>query len=330
MKLRIYNVSDYIHAGGAPKKDSSLSPSYYAGIRELPDGSYAASRLPTGGISFMLNQIIERLVNRDEDEILVFCVDDTPKLKRQIYYEVLNDETGYKGTRGTKTLEISIQRESIRDILSLISPNTLFFEGYEADDIIVALVKKYKSTMDHIYIHTRDKDLYCLVDDNVSIEPVGTRGDTVTKDNFSRIVKGHKGNYLPFNTILLDKLIYGDKSDNIPGIGEYYLNKINQFITPDKYHYLVNLNLFRTWVGVAVGYDPKVMGIVDLLLPIPIDEDHIEIYEEKIDFNKLYYLGKLVGNKYCKRVDISTGDYPEINEILNYYTDDFYMRGGSI
>lgn len=330
--LRLFNVSDYVHAGAAPRSKNSFSkpPSYYSGVRELPDGSYAASRLPTGGIAFALNPIFERITADDySDEILVFCIDDVPTIKRGIYSKALKDEMGYKATRGQKSLEVSVQRNAIKDVLSLFSPNVLFAEGYEADDIIASLVRKYKSSYDHIYIHTVDKDLYSLVDTNVSIEPVGTRGQVVTKDNFSIVVKDQYGNDIPFNGILLDKLCHGDRSDNIPGIGKEYTNIVKNFITPDKYKFLTNMQLFRAWVGMATDYHPVVMGIVDLLVPLDVPDEYLEIYDEPININKLCYVGNRVGNKYCKK-NTWNEEMPDVKEILDYYTDDYYMKGGRL
>lgn len=330
--LRIYNVSDYVHAGAAPKTKTSFykPPTYYAGVRELPDGSYSASRLPTGGIAFMLNPIFERITADDyEDETLVFCVDDTPTIKRKMYAEVLKDEMGYKATRAKKTLDVSIQRSAIKDILSLVSPNVLFAEGYEADDIIASLVKEYRNSYDHIYIHTRDTDLYCLVNDNVSIEPVGVQGKVVTKENFYSVM-ADKHNYpLPFNGVLLEKLFYGDRSDNIPGIGDYYINKVKSYITKDKYKYLVNLTAFKSWVSIATDNNPVVMGIVNLLLPLDVPSEYLTLYDEPINLNRLCYLGNKVQNKYCKKNIWNNGEeFLEVKEILDYYTDEYYMKGG--
>ena len=329
--LRIFNVSDYVHAGAAPRSKNSFSkpPSYYAGVRELPDGAYAASRLPTGGIAFMLNHIFERITAEDyDDETLVFCVDDVPTIKRKMYHDVLKDEMGYKATRGEKSLEVSIQRAAIKDVLSLVSHNVLFAEGYEADDIIASLVFEYKSSYDHIYIHTRDTDLYCLVDDKVSIEPVGIQGKVVAKENFSSVMSDKAGYPLPFNGTLIEKLYYGDRSDNIPGIGEFFADKVRRIITPDKYKFLVNLKLFKAWVGKAVEYHPLVMGITDLLLPLEVPEEFLTLYDEAIDVNKLCFLGNRVQNKYCKKNNWDNDDFPDVREVLNYYTDEFYMRGG--
>lgn len=328
--LRIFNVSDYIHAGGAPRSKGSFSkpPTYYAGVRELPDGSWGASRLPTGGIAFSLNPIFERMTSEDyKDETLVFCIDTTPTIKRDMYSALLRDETGYKANRPKKLLDISIQRDAIYDILRLISPNVLICEGYEADDIIASLVWKYKKSYDKIIIHTRDQDLYCLVDDNVSIDLVGDKGKVVTKTTFSSVLSDKYGMPLPYNGVMLEKLFYGDTSDNIPGVGESFSEAIRRAIPKDKYHFLTNINILRTWVGKAVNYNPIVCGILELLLPMKVPDEVLELYDEPIDINILAYLGNRVGNKYCKK---NTWNEPlhNIEEVLKYYTDEYYMRGG--
>lgn len=329
--LRIFNVSDYIHAGGAPRsKNTSFSkpPTYFAGVRELPDGSWGASYLPTGGISFALNPIFERITSEDyKDETLVFCIDSHPTIKREMYSQLLRDESGYKANRPKKLVDISIQRDSIYDILRLVSPNVLISEGYEADDIIASLVWKYKKSYERIVIHTRDQDLYSLVDDNVEIDLVGTKGKYVTKSNFSSVLSDKYGNPIPFNGIMLDKLFYGDTSDNIPGIGESFSEAIRRAIPKEKYKFLTNINILRTWVGKAVNYNPIAVGILEILLPLEVPEEDLTLFDEEIDINTLAYLGYKVGNKYCKQ---NTWNEPmeKVEEVLKYYTDEYYMRGG--
>lgn len=326
--LRVFNVSDYIHAGAAPRSGGfSAMPYYYGGVRELPDGSYAASKLPTGGLSFMLNPVFESIVKKDPSEILVFCVDDVPTIKRNIYKEVLHDAFGYKGNRAKKSVDLSIQRKAAKDLLSTFSSNILFKEGYEADDLIAGVVRHYKNHVDHIYIHTVDKDLYSLIDTNVSVEPVGTRGNSVSKDNFTKYVVDYHKNPMPFNCIYLDKLIYGDKSDNIPGIGSEWYPIIQKVITPDFYPYLTDHVKFKSWVKKATNNHQGVMGIVKLLIPLDVDQESVELSEEPIDFNSLLYAGKATGCKYAKRLD-DVMTMQHVKDVLDYYTDMYYMEGG--
>ena len=325
--LRIFNVSDYIHAGAAPRK-SGYSPAYNGGVGEDCYGNYCARYLPTGGIAMALNPIYEIITSdEDKDDILVFCIDDTPTIKRRMYKELFNDETGYKGTRAAKNLDVTIQREAIKDILSLVSPNVFFMEGYEADDIIATLVWKYSRSFDKVIVHTVDKDLFCLVSDNVEIAPVGSRGNHVTKNNFSSIVTDKRKKPMPYNTILLDKLIHGDPSDNIPGIGTFYEEPIKKYINESKYKYIGNPSIFRTWVGNATNWDDRIVRTIDLIAPLYVEDEYLEISEERININVLVRLGHLVKNKYCK-VDYSTGDLPQVKEVLDFYTREYYDRGG--
>lgn len=329
--LHIYDVSEYIYAGAITGLKNSLvkPPSFYAGVRELPDGSYGAASLPTGGLSFMLNPIFEEL-SRDKDLTdvsLAFCLDSEPDIKRQMYFHLLKDEFGYKGTRGQKPLEVIIQKEAAYDLLKKITPNVFQCKGYEADDIIATLVQQNKKNFDHIYIHALDRDLYSLVSDNVSMDMLGTRGAKVTKDNFSKLVKNSLGLPMIFNGVILDKLEFGDKSDNIPGIGRELFKDIESFIPPDKYSYLTNFRLLRTWVRQATK-NPKVLDLLDIIIPLSVPNEDLEIYDEPISVSNLFYIGNNIGNKYCRKVNVDFEGDSSILELLKYYADEYYMRGG--
>lgn len=347
--LRIFNVSDYVHAGGAPRGKNSYSsePTYKAGVCQLPDGSWDSKQLPTGGISFMLNELFEYVIRQSqskEEEVIVFCIDSSPDIKRELYNDVFGSQYGYKGTRPQKTLSMSIQRDAILNVLKLVCNNVLIAPGYEADDIIVWLVDEYKDSYDEVIVHTRDADLFCLVDDNVSIHPVGLRGLTVTKDNYENVVQEKNKYGIPYNCVLLDKLFYGDKSDNIPGVGEPYITTIRNGIPSSMNEYLGNFNLLRNLVSKSVRGDKRVLGILDVLTPLPMPEDYdLTLYTDDILLDRLNYLGALVGNKYCHKIRLegyqsastnryfgkAESKYPDIKEILDYYTDEYYMKGGT-
>jgi 5'-3' exonuclease len=330
--LRIFNVSDYIYAGAAPrdKKNSySKMPYYYAGVRELPSGEYSASKLPTGGLSFMLNPIFESFTQDvNKEETLIFCIDSTPTIKSNMYKELLKDEKGYKANRQKPPIEVIIQKEAIKDLLKLVSPNVLQVEGYEADDIISSIVHKYKKHYDKVIIHTRDSDLYCLVDDNVIIDLVGTQGKVVTKENYGDVLRNRENYPLKFNSILLEKLYYSDVSDNIPGVGLEIRKQVESFIPEDNYKFLINFNILRSWVAQATNYNKIVIGVLDLIIPLSVPDEFLEVYDEIIEFDKLAYMGYKIQNKYCKTNHWFDGDKEDVKEVLNYYTDEFYMRGG--
>lgn len=105
--------------------------------------------------------------------------------------------------------------------------------GYEADDWLYTLVCELKEhgITDPIDIITVDRDLLPLVDEQVSVYIDSKRqfndiGSPTIKgyfqvtprsmEQFCALSSAYKDYKLPYNSILLYKIIKGDKSDNIP------------------------------------------------------------------------------------------------------------------
>ena len=92
-----------------------------------------------------------------------------------------------------------------------LNEEVLKFRGIEADDIITYLVKHVAKSFDHTWIISSDRDLYQLIDDNVSIFNIFSRIEITKqtlKENFD----------LSPDEYLLSRIIEGDKSDNIIGV----------------------------------------------------------------------------------------------------------------
>ena len=92
-----------------------------------------------------------------------------------------------------------------------LNEEVLKFRGIEADDIITYLVKHIAKSFDHTWIISSDRDLYQLIDDNVSIFNIFSRKEITKqtlKENFD----------LSPDEYLLSRIIEGDKSDNIIGV----------------------------------------------------------------------------------------------------------------
>lgn len=105
-------------------------------------------------------------------------------------------------------------------------------KNYESDDLIYACVQRAKEKYPGmpIDIVTNDADLLPLVDDTVSVFLRSKKGTEavnkyieknkyvqVTPENYNRLVGGlsaYNGFYLPYNTMLLYKILRGDSSDN--------------------------------------------------------------------------------------------------------------------
>ena len=122
--------------------------------------------------------------------------------------------------------------------------------NYEADDLIKEAVRVAKKSKkyNHIYILTNDFDLAPLIDDEVTLYRRSPRNNTshsephpyiynyemISKDNYEAYFKTigmTKGVHVPYNSILLFKMIRGDKSDNIVGVKGVGPKAYNKFIS---------------------------------------------------------------------------------------------------
>lgn len=115
-------------------------------------------------------------------------------------------------------------------------------EGHEADDLIINMIKKIKmvDTETPIDVITGDSDLLALVDDQVSVYMRGNRQHAepgcpehksyfqVTPETWEEYLSyssAYKDFYIPFNSMLLFKMVRGDKTDNITGACKGYGGK---------------------------------------------------------------------------------------------------------
>lgn len=123
--------------------------------------------------------------------------------------------------------------------------------GYEADDLIYACVSRAKEKYPGmpIDIITNDADLLPLVDDTVSVfirSKKGTYAEEksleklhyiqVTPRNFQEVVEGmsaFKNFVIPYNSVLLYKLLRGDSSDN------YARKEVSRSFPPKKYNAMI-------------------------------------------------------------------------------------------
>ena len=152
------------------------------------------------------------------------------------------DGTGYKGDRSQQKgsfytgINLAIQL-MMQGKVSLYRAG-----GYEADDLIFNMIRaiKAKDTSTPIDIITNDSDLLPLVDEQVSVYIRGTREYNedgcptrrlyyqVTPrswDEYLSYASAYKNYTIPYNSMLLFKMIRGDKSDNVAGACKGYGGK---------------------------------------------------------------------------------------------------------
>ena len=131
------------------------------------------------------------------------------------YYR-MNISDDYKSTRKKPTDEEEIQKyHEFFDCLNAVYDELTYdkhkYRGIEADDLMTFLVLKLSASYEHTWIISSDRDLYQLVDDNVSIYNIFSRREVdleYLQDTFE----------ITPTEYLLSRYIEGDKSDAIIGV----------------------------------------------------------------------------------------------------------------
>ena len=153
---------------------------------------------------------IESLGNSYKAERIIVCFD----FGKSYYRMNLSDD--YKSTRKKPTDEEEIQKyQEFFDCLNAIYDDMSYdkhkYRGIEADDLMTFLVIKLSSSYEHTWIISSDRDLYQLLDENVSIFNIFSRKEITPaylEENFEISPKEY----------LLSRYIEGDKSDAIIGV----------------------------------------------------------------------------------------------------------------
>ena len=171
---------------------------------------------------------------------------------RKAYFTQHSEQEEQKSEyKGKRDIQDSRFYEGINLTMNLLlsgGVTVLKADGYEADDLVKAAVDKAKSTYPDLPIDviTGDADLIPLVDDQVSVY-IASRKLTWSESsdieirhyfqlrpyNYQEYCEGltaFKSLTVPYNTVLLTKLLRGDKSDNIEGYPKF---------TPTKYKKLI-------------------------------------------------------------------------------------------
>ncbi len=154
----------------------------------------------------------------------------------------VNDGEEYKQGRDKGTNSFFNGIDMTKDLLLKGNVSVYRVGGYEADDSIYNMILKIKATdtTTPIDVITNDSDLLPLVDEQVSVYIRGTREYSETGCPTHRLyyqvtprswleylsyTSAHKQFYIPYNSMLLFKLIRGDKADNVTGAIKGYGGK---------------------------------------------------------------------------------------------------------
>lgn len=176
----------------------------YGGYYGSPDRRI--SGFPVGGLRKLLGIINSGI----ESSEFILCFDGGAEMKKELAPQ-------YKAGR-VPNYAVAAQIDLLKEILLDCDIPFCYKDGYEADDLICSHIHLFTQIgdPDPIVIYTDDRDLACCVGDNVKIKNVTSNGICINRQNYeSRVVAGE---HVPYNTILIHKMVYGDKSDNYKGI----------------------------------------------------------------------------------------------------------------
>ena len=250
--------------------NSLLNRAYYA-TQHLT----TKSGTPTNAV-FGFTKLLLKIIDDVKPDRLVVAFDlKAPTFRHLIYNE-------YKATRKPMPDDLAVQVPILKSLLASMKIAICEKEGYEADDIIGTLSKKYKDVKSIII--TGDRDSYQLVDENTDVY--------ITKTGVSDLLKlslqNFKENigYEPRQVIDM-KALMGDSSDNIPGVpgvGEKTaLSLISQFDNLDNlYQKFSDSDLSKTIKnklesGKELAYLSKKLATIEVNADINQDLDNCKI-----------------------------------------------------
>lgn len=204
---------------------SILNRAFY-GLPDMTNSEGVHTNAVLGFLKIMLNVI--------EEESADYCVVafdvKAPTFRHKVYSE-------YKGTRKPAPEEFRQQVPLIKEVLNACGITIVELPGFEADDIIGTLGKRYEREGFKVTVLSGDRDLLQLADDNIMIRmPKTSKGVTQIYNYYGKDVMEQYG-VTPEEFIDL-KALMGDSSDNIkgaPGIGEKTaLSLIQRFHSIDE------------------------------------------------------------------------------------------------
>ncbi len=166
--------------------------------------------------------ILLKVMRLEEPERIAVAFDrKEPTFRHRMYPE-------YKGTRAAMPQELTAQIPIIQEMLEALCVPVYTIAGYEADDILGTLGKRYAHEGCDVAVLSGDRDLLQLCEDHLKVLipktlKSGTELEAYDPQDVLRKYGVDPAGYLQM------KALMGDSSDNIPGvpsIGEKTASKI--------------------------------------------------------------------------------------------------------
>ena len=178
----------------------------YFGVKPLTtrEGLY------THAIYGFLN-ILEKMEKEEQPDAVCVAFDLHGPTFRHLKYD------GYKATRHGMPEELAMQMPVMKDVLRAMNIPIYECQGWEADDVIGTVGKICSNNGWECVVVTGDRDSLQLIDENVHIKLVITKGGQTSATLYTEEKFKEEYGFEPKRLIDL-KALMGDSSDNIPGV----------------------------------------------------------------------------------------------------------------
>ena len=179
---------------------------YYAFIKNPRINS---KKINTSAIFGFVNTLEDVLKREKPTHIAVAFDPSGPNFRHEMFPE-------YKANREATPEDIKVAVPYIKQILEAYRIPIIQIAGYEADDVIGTLAKKFANADNQVYMMTPDKDYGQLVDENTFMYRPPHSGNVPEILGVKEVnEKFNIDNPLKVIDILA---LWGDKVDNIPGV----------------------------------------------------------------------------------------------------------------
>jgi len=254
---------------------------YYAFIKNPRVNSKG---LNTSAIFGFINTLEEILKKEDPTHIGVAFDPPGPNFRHEMYKE-------YKANRDATPEDIKLAVPYIKQILEAYNIPVIEVAGYEADDVVGTLAKRFGSDESEVYMMTPDKDYAQLVDENIFMYKPSRSGNGPEILGVDEVNKKF-GIDNPLKVIDILAL-WGDASDNVPGVpgvGEKTASKlIAKFGDIDNIYENIHKLVGKQKINVESNKEQLYLSreLVTIKLDVPVDIELQNLEREKADFDKL-------------------------------------------
>ncbi|MBF0554004.1 MAG: DNA polymerase I, partial [Nitrospirae bacterium] len=172
----------------------------YHAIAELKN----SAGFPTNAIYGFAAMMYKILKDKVPDALAVVLDSPEPTHRHKLFTE-------YKANRSAPPEDLITQIEPIKALLEAMNITTIALPGYESDDIMAVLARRYASASNTVYIVTGDKDLLQCVSPDIKIYDPVKNAVLDTDYVIKRLL-------VPPVKVPELMALTGDQIDNIPGV----------------------------------------------------------------------------------------------------------------